>query len=160
MTGGLNLPRRAPQLLILLDILMLWVFALLSLPLVEPGLRYMVHGAPVGSVVMEGMEPGSAARVWKVGEGGPRPIRIGPGFILPSDTRILVEERYVLSLPAPYVDSVARLFKYACPDGRCEREIHVHRDGKAAMCGGDGRFYAAYPGASPYVEAEHCPPSH
>nr|VFK01187.1 MAG: hypothetical protein BECKH772B_GA0070898_102212 [Candidatus Kentron sp. H]VFK02276.1 MAG: hypothetical protein BECKH772A_GA0070896_102632 [Candidatus Kentron sp. H]VFK05387.1 MAG: hypothetical protein BECKH772C_GA0070978_102662 [Candidatus Kentron sp. H] len=158
LISGLNLARRAPQLLILPDILMLWVFALLSLPLVESGLRYTVHGAPVGSVIMEGMAPASATRAWVIGEGGPRAVQTGPGLVLPSDTRILVEDRYVLSPPAPYVQSVGRLFNHACSNGRCEREIHVYKDGKAALCGGDGRFYAAYPDAAPYVAAERCPP--
>nr|VFJ44692.1 MAG: hypothetical protein BECKDK2373C_GA0170839_100915 [Candidatus Kentron sp. DK]VFJ44844.1 MAG: hypothetical protein BECKDK2373B_GA0170837_100825 [Candidatus Kentron sp. DK] len=158
MTRELNLARRTPQLLILLDILMLWVFALLSLPQVEPGLRYAVHGAPIGALVINGVEPVSATRAWVMEEEGPRAVRTGPGLALPSDTRIQLDGRYVLSLPAYYVRSVGRLFSHACPDGQCEHTIHVYKDGKAALCGSDGRFYAAYPGSTPYVESERCPP--
>lgn len=136
---------------------MLWIFALLSLPLVEPGLRYTVHGAPMGSIILEGMEPESAVRAWRVEKTGVRSLKPGSGLVLPGDTRILVEDRYVLSLPAPYVQSVSELFAYACSHGHCEPEIHVYGDGKAAMCGDDGRHYAKYPGSSPYQTDHRCP---
>lgn len=109
---------------------------------------------------MDGMDPVSAARAWRVYEDGRHPVRPGPGLALPSDTRLLLEDGDTLFLPASHVESIDRLFHHACPHGygRCERHIHVYRDGKVALCGEDGRFHAAYPGAMPYVAAERCPP--
>ncbi|MEW8054704.1 MAG: hypothetical protein AB2796_05265 [Candidatus Thiodiazotropha sp.] len=45
--------RRQPPLLILLDVLMLWVLALVSMPMEKRGVTYKFLGLPQGSVLFE-----------------------------------------------------------------------------------------------------------
>ncbi|HED12304.1 MAG TPA: hypothetical protein ENI62_01365 [Gammaproteobacteria bacterium] len=45
--------RQAPPLWVLLDILMLWVLALVSMPMEERGVTYKFIGLPAGSVLFE-----------------------------------------------------------------------------------------------------------
>lgn len=53
----MRMMRRAPPLWVLLDILMLWVLALVSVPMEKRGVSYKFLGLPSGSVLFEASIP-------------------------------------------------------------------------------------------------------
>lgn len=136
--------RRAPPLWILLDILMLWVLALVGMPMEERGVAYKFLGLPPDSVLFEADLPLRAdQRHW-------RHFDFGAGkWIERKDVTPHGRENFLcnecveflpdgaakpaglmVGLPAAIRTQIHEAFFEACRDGDCAPTLYIDRSGK------------------------------
>ncbi len=168
LRGGLKLSRRAPQMLILLDILMLWVFALLAQPVAEPDLDYVLMGMNEsfsgfvdGTIITSANDRAAPEAVWVYSKGSasPQPSEswaVPPGlpnFTLGDDiakfTRsnlpggIQTRQNITIYFPPSMGLIIERIYYHACTKGRgqCGNEIQINPKGIVRMCGANGHWW-------------------
>ena len=136
--------RRQPPLLILLDVLMLWVLALVSMPMEKSGVTYKFLGLPAGSVLFEvelPMNPNQSRwRYFDFGKGAwieqqditPRGRE---NFLCDECVEFLPPgakkaATLMVGLPAGISAKIHDAFFEACRDGNCgAATLYINQDG-------------------------------
>lgn len=135
--------RRAPPLWVLLDILMLWVLALVSMPMKEHGVTYKFLGLPAGSVLFEvklPLDPNQSHwRYFDFGKGKWVERRdVSPqgreNFLCDECAEFLPDEitkpqRLMVGLPAEMRAKIHEAFFEACSDGDCAPTLYINQSG-------------------------------
>ena len=135
--------RRAPPLWVLLDILMVCVLMLVSMPIAEQGATYKFLGLPEGSVLFEADLPLRAdqrhwrhfdfeAREWAersdvTPHGRKNFLCQECGNFLPEGTRR--PEGLMVGLPAEINARIHEVFFKVCDKGDCAPTLYIHRSG-------------------------------
>jgi len=134
--------RRTPPLWILLDILLLWVMALLSLPPAMTGIEYEFRGIPDRSVVfaIDGeLSPDNV--LWTYLDDQGRWVRgrdVTPfgrdNYLCENcgqylDQHVHRSERLLISLPGEVQAKIQRVVFESCRTGSCSTRITIHSDG-------------------------------
>lgn len=163
---GLRLSRRAPQIIILLDILTLWVFALLSLPTGETGVTYQPINQKAGLMdaywVIQG-SPDEPDKVW-FSQGGnlrERPLLTAfkmprgiPGIQCPDTSGEcfgVLPDQSALTFypPAAVASALERLYFTACvanAEKSCGNKVLLDvSTGVSRICGADGFVWQSLP---------------
>jgi hypothetical protein len=137
--------RRTPPLWILLDILLLWVMALLSLPPAKTGIEYEFRGIPEQSVVfaVDGeLSPDHA--VWTHLDNQGRWVTgrdVTPfgreNYLCEScaqylDPGVHRPQRLLISVPVGVQEDIQRAVFESCRSGTCNTRIEIHGDGSVA----------------------------
>lgn len=176
--GGLRLSRRAPQIVILLDILMLWVFALLSLPTSESGIRYRLvrieDGIMDNTLIVKGNDPSNPEAGWIIKGGIPEPVPwarwqvpVGlPGLQCSDGTGQCLgnifdgsrsQEAFIFYPPPVVTNGLEKLYYRACTSGRCSNVIYLHlSDGAAEICGFNAHWWSIKMDEEPVDTKQKC----
>jgi len=143
--------RRAPPLWVLLDILMLWVLALVSVPAGKQGVTYKFIGLPVGSVLFEvdlPLDPNQSR--WRhfdftTGKWVERQDVTPRGrenFLCDECARFLPDGvmkpmGLMLALPAEMRAKIREAFFEACRVGDCSPTLYIYQTGMVSISPGD-----------------------
>lgn len=135
--------RKAPPLMVLLDMLMLWILALLAIPSEDGGLRYEFVGMPPGAVLFNVALPLDATQQeWKSFDfssgGWVAGTQINPygreNFLcsecaqfLPKNTE--PSKSIMISLPRGMRERLRDAVFDACQHGECARTLYIDASG-------------------------------
>lgn len=165
-------PRRPPQIIVLLDIMILLVFALISVPHPETGLRYKLFaddGFLDGFLIVQGdldrpedawvVEQARLRRISVIGLTVPRGgIRCEDGAECLGSLFVGEQQGKALTFypPPAVMSSLEKLYFQACA-GSCDGEILLHTGtGEAVMCGSDEHLWRAVPGGEVKRMPQEC----
>lgn len=161
--------KRTPQFLILLDILMLWVFALLSVPNKDSGLVYIPVGEPPimdGFIIRGKISPDGIGNIWITERGEITPefnfnlsaLR-GRSGMQCSDGSLdcfgifgVEHSNYPLTVYPPFglSQSIEKLHFSACSPGLCGKKLFFDiKSGQSIICAHDGFFWKSKMATNP-----------
>lgn len=143
--------RRAPPLWVLLDILMLWVLALVSMPMDERGVTYKFLGLPAGSVLFEVDLPLNANQArWRHFDFGAGNWIVRQDISPQGRENFLCDEcaaflpdgaakprSLMVGLPAEMRERIHEAFFEACREGDCTPTLYIDQSGKVSASSPD-----------------------
>ena len=139
--------RRAPPLWILLDVLMVWVLALLSMPMEEVGATYEFLGIPPGSLVFKVALPLRPDQsTWTLydfdNEHWREQTRMSPvgrsnylcdECVVYLSSSVDRDSHILLSLPKATAADINGIFVRACNNGDCSPKLRINGEGNVQV---------------------------